>query len=59
LVHEGSIYDSDDGVTIDAECYGDAEHGEEMSEVDGAIEGINDPSWRRGDEITFRRAGRV
>lgn len=55
-MEEGRVYDADDGVPVDGEGDGDAEHGKQVCEVDGAVEGVHDPCWRVIDEVVARGA---
>lgn len=59
LVQEGGVDDANDGLSLDSETDGDAEHWEQMGEVDGAIEGIDDPRRPFVDEVITRCAGRI
>ena len=58
-MEKGSVDDADDGYPFHGETDGDAEHGEEVGEVDGAVEGVDDPCGRVVDEVVSRCAGRV
>jgi hypothetical protein len=46
LLQHWCIDDADDGDAIDCEADRDAEHGEHVSEVDGAIQRVYDPGRR-------------
>lgn len=46
-------------MAVDGEGDGDAEHGEEVREVDGAVQGVDDPGRGRGDEVGPSAAGGV
>lgn len=60
LAQEGGVDDADDGDAPDEEGDGDAEHGEQVGVVDGAVEGVDAPGGVvRGDEVVLGGAGRV
>ncbi len=58
-VEHGLVDDADDGRPGEDEGDGDAEHGEEVGVVYGAVEGIDDPGRRGGDEVVSGAAGGV
>lgn len=58
-VEERSIDDADRGDSGNTEGYGDAEHGEQVRVVDGAVERVDDPGWRGCDEVLFGGAGGI
>ena len=53
MVEEGCVDDSDGGFGVQDEGDGDTEHGEEVSVVYGAVEGVDTPGWCGGDEVVF------
>lgn len=53
LVQEGCVNDSDGGFRVQDEGDGDAEHGEEVCVVYGAVKGVDAPCWCGGDEVVF------
>lgn len=54
LAEEGGVDDADDGASFYGEGDGHAEHGEEVGEVDGAVERVDDPGRRGIDEVVAR-----
>lgn len=52
-VEDGGVDDADDGDAVEAEGDGDAEHGEEVRVVDGAVERVDAPAWLVGNEIVL------
>lgn len=54
LVQHRGVNDADDGLVIDDERDGDAEHGEEVRVVHRAVQRVDAPCWRVGDEIVLR-----
>jgi len=53
LVEKGCVDDSDGGFGVQDEGDRDAEHGEEVSVVYGAVERVDTPGWCGGDEVVF------
>lgn len=60
LVLHGRVDHPDDGLPMQNHGDGDAEHGEEMCVVHGAVQGVDDPCWMLGgDEIVSGRVAGI
>jgi hypothetical protein len=53
LIEEGCVDYSDGGFGVEDEGDGDAEHGEEVSVVYCAVEGVDTPCGCGSDEVVF------
>lgn len=51
LGEEGGVYDADDGLSVEEEGDADAEGGEEVDVVYGAVEGVDAPGGGVGNEV--------